>query len=152
MTGYNFFKRILMVLALLAVLVLLRIMVDNELVHRQLAFFSMGLAVLTVLRVALFSPVMEAVNIDFAQEVVGVTQKTPLRRQEWLVDFARLQFRWYGSVPELWLEGGERPPLKLYIAQGFTAAQLQAMHTALQTVKEQYHYPGSGENESEQGS
>lgn len=152
MTGYNFFKRILMVLALLVVLILLRIMVGNQLVHRQLAFLSMGLAVLAVLRFTLLVPAMEAVNIDFGQEIVGASEKSLLRRREWSVDFAHLEFRWYPDRNELWLEGGGRQALKLDTGQGFTAAQLKAMHTTLQMIKEQYHYPENGENESGQGS
>lgn len=152
MTGYNFFKRILMVLALLVVLILLRIMVDNQLVHRQLAFISMGLAVLAVLRFTLLAPAMESVNIDFGQEVVEVSEKSLLRRREWVVEFARLGFRWDATTNELWLEGSGQQPLKLDTGQGFTAAQLQAMYTTLQMIKEQYHYPENGENESGQGS
>ncbi|PUZ29145.1 hypothetical protein DCC81_06680 [Chitinophaga parva] len=151
MTGYIFFKRILMVLALLVVLILLRIMVDNQLVYRQLAFLSMGLAVLAVLRYTLLAPAMEAVNIDFGQEIVAVSEKSLLRRREWAVDFAQLEFRWNPASNELWLEGGGHQPRILDTGQGFTAAQLEAMHTTLQMIKAQYHYPENGENESGQG-
>lgn len=139
-----------MVLVLLSILVLLRVLVDNEYVHRQMAFIMMGIAVLAALRQALFIPVTEAFEIDYAGEIIGITRRTILGRRVWMVSFAQLRFQWYDGAPELWMEK-EEETMKLNTSHGFTAAQLRAMHAALQDIKAQYHYPKDGENESGQG-
>ncbi len=146
MSRGGYFKRILIVLGLLLVVLLPDLVPGSRWHPRNLSLWVLGLAGGFIVVQSLFRQVIVVLTIDYAQEILYVTRRALLGGSEWAVGFRQLrfQFREAGDKRplQLQLEGGDRPVLQLSEADGFSEQALRAMAAALEKVQQQYQYPG----------
>lgn len=143
LSGPDFFKRILIVLGLLLLVLLPDIFFGSQWHPRNLSLWILGVAGGLVVAQSVFRKVKVALTIDYGQELVILSSRTLLKRSEWVVDFRALALEYEpGSADKgarLTLSGSEQPPVVFKEGEdGFSARLLSAMNAKLVEVKSLY--------------